>query len=130
MKVAAVPDEALLLLRSLSKQGILQEALRQIMAPSGGSSMSDASKRRGDDLILEPGEFHLIADADDGESDPSLQMGVNDLIIRGVKVPEGIKEVHTWGRTVCTLSKVEKRRISYQELVQEANYLRWVRKNP
>lgn len=137
MKVAAVPEEALQLLRSLSEQGVLQEALRQIMAPSGGSSMSDASKRRGDDLT-EQEEFQLIADLDEtGGSDLNHQVNGVEVIIRGVKAPEGIPDIHTWGRTVCTLPKVEKRNISYKEMVEEAktstemlNYMRWVRKNP
>ena len=135
MKVAAVPEEALQLLRSLSEQGVLQEALRQIMAPSGGSSMSDASKRRGDDLT-EQEEFQLIAD-ETGGSDLNHQVNGVEVIIRGVKAPEGIPDIHTWSRTVCTLPKMEKRNLSYKEMVEEAKtstemltYLRWVRKNP
>ena len=137
MKVAAVPEEALQLLRSISEQGVLQEALRQIMVPSGCSSMSDASKRRGDDLS-EPDEFQVIADLDEtGGSDQNTQVNGVEVIIRGIKAPEGIPDLPTWGRTVCTLPKVEKRNVSYSELVQEAktstemlNYLCWVRKNP
>eukprot|EP00435_Cladocopium_sp_Y103_P024437 s1030_g6.t1 len=137
MKVAVVPEEAVQLLRSLHEQGVLQEALRQIMAPSGGSSMSDASKRRGDD-ISELDGFDLIQDEETGHCDPSVHGDEHGVItIRGITAPDGIKDIQTWGRTVCTLPKVEKRHLSYQELVQEAKtstemlkYLQWVRKNP
>ena len=138
-KVAVVPEEALKLLKSLSEQGVLQEALRQIqnMAPSGGSSMNDASKRHGDDLS-EQDDFQLIReDEKSGGSDQHVQLSEDGVVIRGIKAPEGIDDIETWGRTICTLPKVEKRGASYRELLELAktstdmhNYLCWVRKNP
>ena len=60
MKKEEVPEEVLRVLRSLSDQGVLQEALSQLAATTtGGSSMSDAAKRCGDELS-ENDEFQLV----------------------------------------------------------------------
>eukprot|EP00435_Cladocopium_sp_Y103_P034844 s4283_g9.t1 len=141
MKTTEVPEEVLQFLRSLSDQGVLQDALHQVMTSTGGSSMNDASKRRGDEIsenVSEHGDFQLIRDSPKtGGSDSSTQVAADGTVtIRGVILPRGVADLDTWGRTVCTLPKVEKRGMNYEELIEESKkspdtlrYLRWVKAN-
>ena len=141
MKMDGVSEEILQLLRTLSDQGVLQDALRQVAASSGGSSMSDASKRRGDEIsenVSEHGEFQLVCDSPKtGGSNSTTQVATDGTtVIRGVALPRGVSDLDTWGRTVCTLPKVEKRGMNYAELIAESKistdtlrYLRWVKSN-
>ena len=55
-------EEVLQILRSLNGQGLLQDALLQMATVSGGSSMSDAAKRRGDEISESDG-FQLVRDS-------------------------------------------------------------------
>eukprot|EP00435_Cladocopium_sp_Y103_P066013 s580_g28.t1 len=92
MKIDGVSEEILQLLRTLSDQGVLQDALRQVAASSGGSSMSDASKRRGDEIsenVSEHGEFQLVCDSPKtGGSNSTTQVAADGtVVIRAVFRP-------------------------------------------
>ena len=137
MKPTEVPEEALQILRSLNDQGVLQDALLQLASISGGSSMSDAAKRRGDE-ISESDDFQLVRGSPKtaGSSAHTLISEDGAMLVRDVPLPRGVTDLETWGRTVCTLLKVEKRGLTYAELIKESKtcpdilrYLRWVKSN-
>jgi hypothetical protein len=137
MKPTEVPEEVLQILRSLNGQGLLQDALLQMATVSGGSSMSDAAKRRGDEISESDG-FQLVRDSPKtAGSDVLTQVSEDGAVtVRGVPLPRGVTDLDTWGRTVCTLPKVEKRGMNFDELIKESKTcpdtlrcLRWVRSN-
>lgn len=121
-------DDALRVLQSLKDQGTLQEVLQRLQhkdndGPRG--SMTDASKRRGDD-ISELDGYQLVEESSSSEEsdDPKVQL------------PKGVPDISTWGRTLCTLPKLAKLKASYDELTVKAktseeiaSYLKWVMNN-
>ena len=111
---------------------------------SGGEpmgSMHDGSKRR------------LFAESQHGPEDEMdefdvISMGGSELLkqapllpsggskSKGIELPPGVESVERWGKTICTLPKVAARRVTYVDLVKEAEsnedikgYLAWIKAN-
>lgn len=138
MEQAAIADQALVFFQALADSGQLQQVLDRIQPPGGGSSMTDASKRQGSDIseLLEAEEFAMVSPGMSPIQSPErliraaqqqlpLNPGAKSKMTQGtmsseISLPEGIPDLETWGRTICTLPKMADRENTYAELVQAA----------
>lgn len=123
------------MLQLLSDQGRLTDALVHVATGSTPAAMTDAVKRRGDDLPESEG-FEVVSSLTSSVEPEKLPIKKEPVASTEVKLPTGIPDLQTWGRTVCTLPKYEERHMSYSELVEEAQtsvethrYLYWVQGN-
>eukprot|EP00438_Fugacium_kawagutii_P004288 Skav204000 [mRNA] locus=scaffold1114:70927:71373:+ [translate_table: standard] len=89
------------------------------------------------DQVLLEGEGFKIIDLDPSTSDdapsPKKKPGPKD---QTVVFPEGIPDLRTWGRTICTLPKIAAKKKTYDELIDQCKtddelreYVQWVKDN-
>ena len=135
--------DAAVMIKTLRDSGLWDAAVQQaeklelqaIVNTSGGS-MSDSSKRR----ASPPPEF-----ADEAEDDEFEHIAADEIQVpippraaqvktsQGYTLPEGIESVVQWGKTICTLPKMQDKKMTYEALVRESrtdedikSYLNWV----
>lgn len=112
------------------------------------AAMTDASKRRGEDVSGQSGgrvkTTHEAESSEEGETsftlvprspgpstESSKQLPIPVKHSEEIKLPPGIPDLTTWGQTVCELPKVKSEGMTYAELVKSTNsehkeYLEWV----
>lgn len=98
-----------LLLTAMREESLLSDADSsefELLSPKSmvASSMTDAAKRRGDELS--PEEFRV------SKQRPVLPMGAE----KSSSFPPGIHSMEEWGLTVLTLGKYSKENLTYAEL--------------
>lgn len=136
----AVTDELIHVIRRLQESG----QLAAILGHSSGShstleapgAMHDGSKRRFDDEDIEyEDDFSMVSSSPGAKKQtqmPCPPTSVNDKSAK-IKLPEGVKSMDEWGRTMCDLPKVAVYKMSYDQLVKKsstvpeiAEYLGWI----
>lgn len=128
---------ALDILRRAKQSGHLDGILAQLMEPTheesgfqvveGGSSMTDASKRR---MVFDPAPPRGDRA---GESDGQLPVTTAVSKAKGdpeVSLPPGIASQREWGQTVLQVGKFAKSGLSYTEMLQSDDvdrkeYVKW-----
>eukprot|EP00435_Cladocopium_sp_Y103_P071131 s61_g36.t2 len=108
---------------------------------AGGGAMHDGSKRRSISPSMtmpEDGEFEYIPDSPQMKAKsqkpfPPQKSAEKTPAVDLTALPEGIVSVEQWGKTICTLPKVQNRRLTYEAMVSKSSvdaelksYLKWV----
>ena len=140
--------QALGFLQSLQQSGHLGELLSQLattsMEKDVGGSMSDASKRRLDEVSVASDDFIPINLSEEIETVEHKDMGPQQMpklpkstslaAVEG-SFPPGIESLEHWSTTLCELPKVASLKKTYGQLLKTAasdpdmkNYLKWILK--
>ena len=136
------PQEKVLLQELLARAGISSEEVEPSTPGSfsivEAQSMSDASKRRGDDLMEEFGSKRVLTAEVPYQMEGPPQPTRVGVTPRGkpIYLPQDVIDVQTWGRSVIQFGKYMKKRdqaeLSYCELFEavhdqeKARYVKWV----
>ena len=121
------------LLNRLDEEGRMDEVWSVLNRSSGttegpmnenepAGTMSDASKRRrSPGTSVTSDGWEKVSDQQSfAASSGGCSSSIQDVIPPRVNLPKGIPDIHRWGQTLCELPKVAKKRMTYQELVAEA----------
>eukprot|EP00435_Cladocopium_sp_Y103_P056621 s837_g19.t1 len=108
------------LLRNARAEGSLNMVVAELLAsddggefeliPGGEGSMTDASKRR----MTSPPESETMVSGPDGTKGITGESPA----AMGTKLPEGIKDVTHWGKTILSVGKYERAEMSYEQIWQ------------
>lgn len=111
---------------------------------TSGGAMHDGSKRRSISPSMEmpeDGDFEYIPDSPQNKAKSQKPIPPQKSSEKGdtadlTALPEGIVSVKQWGKTICTLPKVQSRRLTYEAMVIKAaneadlkSYLNWILKS-
>lgn len=110
-----IRNQAVKLMRTLHERGELEELLDQVPLEGEGFQIIDLAPQ--------------TSDFPSSKKKP----GPKD---QTVVFPEGISDLRTWGRTICTLPKISARKKTYDELIDQCKtddelreYVQWVQDN-
>lgn len=129
------------LLARLQERGQLSDMLNQLPSTSATSeaagSMHDGSKRRLEHWEIVTGPTQEPVEPKSAKQSKPVEQTAG----QSIALPEDVKDVETWGRTLVTLPKYAARKLSYSQMVSQAaqdmsegdmdlhDYLQYVKKN-
>eukprot|EP00435_Cladocopium_sp_Y103_P030061 s1739_g7.t1 len=144
-------EQAVMVINILRQSGLWETAIRaadqaEVQAAAASSAMTsgpmhDGSKRRcpsPPSELTDDADFEHISESPEADYSkqapvvPSSKGPIHEML-KKCGLPEGIKSISHWGKTICTLPKVAHRRVTYEALVKESktdsetkSYLNWV----